>query len=192
MNTNLLRLVSIAAGTLVLSCGNDDNGSKAAQAGSCEGTYVACGGDVKGTWHLGKLCVTGSVTNALNALLAQYPSCSTAFTDGGLESNVSVTYEASNFTRIGTNHLTGKMKIDEACFADMTTGTPLSAQSCLAYAQVLPNIMTGRCVANNMACSVSVSCGYEGNTCNCSTDTTEQVDVSGTYSVAGNTLTEST
>ncbi len=145
-----------------------------------------------GSWNLGTLCVTGSVTNALNSLLTQYPACPNTFTSGALESTVSVAYTATNFTRSGQNHLTGKMKITAACFSDMMGGTSLSAQSCAAYAQVLPSVMTGRCLQNNVACNVSVSCGFDGTTCNCDTDTTEQVNDNGTYTVSGTTLTEST
>lgn len=192
MNIAPLRIASIAIVLLAIGCGSEDSEKKVATAGSCEESYSACGGDVTGAWNLGNLCVTGSVTNALNGQLAEYPSCSTAFTDGNLESDVSVTYTATDFTRSGTNHLTGKMKISDACFSEMTSGTPLSALSCGSFAQVLPNIMISRCAANNLSCSVAVDCGYADSTCNCNTDTTEQVNVSGTYTVSDTTLTEST
>jgi hypothetical protein len=192
MNTALLRIAGIALGSLVLGCSSDDKDSGSTNVVSCEGAYTPCGGDVTGTWELGTLCVVGSVTNALNALLADYPSCANTFTEGRLESTGSVTYTATNFTRTGSVHLTGKMKITSACFGEQLMGAALTAQSCGSYAQVAPAAMAAQCSAGGSACTVTVSCGYEGTTCNCDADMAQQIADSGTYTVSGTTLTEST
>src|SRR5512145_1117731 len=113
MNIARLRIAGIALASLALGCSSDDKDSGSNAVISCEGAYTACGGDVIGTWELGTLCVTGSVTTALNAMFADFPSCANAFTEGTLESTGvgTVTYAATDYTRTASFHLTGKMKL---------------------------------------------------------------------------------
>jgi hypothetical protein len=185
MNNAPLRAAFLLLGLLLLGCNSSsDDKSAPVYMTTCTQTFSACGGDPTGTWTLGSLCmIDGSTVDAFNALLKDYPSCAGAFTEVNVEAGGSVTYTASTYHRTADVKTTGKMHANAACFSEMSGGAALSAITCGAASSAIPQLFPG----------ITGACTYDApnSLCNCTTNTADTIDETGTYTTANGKLTES-
>lgn len=164
---------------LATACGKseDDNANEVSLT-SCEEVFDACGGDPTGSWSLERICVDGSLTDAVGAYFSEYPSCENSVREAELTTAAGVTYTETDFDRTGSATLKAKIEITEDCFREQAGGT-LTSLTCMAYGQMMEGQsgMTG-------------TCSYDGTVCVCNASVTEPLNASGTYSINGSEIVE--
>lgn len=170
----LLGLVLFAA-----ACGKSEDKDNEVSLTSCEEQFDACGGDPVGSWSLERICVDGSLTDAVGAYFSEYPSCENSVREAGLTTAAGVTYTTNDFDRTGSATLTAKLEISEDCFREQAGGGTLTSLTCAAYGQM----MEGQS-------GMKGSCSYDGSLCVCEATVTQSLNASGTYSVDGSEIVE--
>jgi hypothetical protein len=178
-----LRIAILGLGLSVMGCsGEEAKGPTFVPVSACTETFTACGGNEIGTWSLTSVCSDSSLTGFFNSALAtDYPSCGQTFTEVTMSTTGTVAYDGSNYTRTGSIHTRGKMKITAACVAEQLQNLPLTANACGNLAAVLPSQYPGS----------TFSCTYDGITCNCDIASVDSLDAKGTYVKSATGIDES-
>lgn len=156
-------IVGLAALVLATGCSSSSSGT------NC-GTFTACGGDVTGSWKLGRDCVGSSVDPFAGG------TCSQATFQASQSESGTVTFQAGVYS---TSNL------DTTVVEDITV--PSSCLMGATCAMVESNFNNQ---SNDAGMTTVGTCADTSGGCACHATVTDSTGpVNGTYSVSGTTLT---
>ena len=182
MRTWAIWVAASIVGMAQFGCGSSDGGNATCSA------FTACGGVIDGTWTISGVCPEGDVAQAMFVESGLPAACADLYQSANVSASGTDTYAGGTETPNVTIVTNAKVHMTAACVSAQAGGSTvlLSQPICdLLGTQLVPTDTTG-------ISTTTATCKLAGAACDCDLVNTAHITQPGTYTTAGNILTDTT